>query len=151
MVNLPTHFRDANYNSVPYDGSEVQWRVSIYGICIQDDKLLLIKNRDEKYYDIPGGGIELDESLEQALARESKEEAGWELLPVRPVLTLTDYFYHFVEKKFYKSLQMFWLAQGKKIIEKPTDDETEEVLLVRLDQIDQYDIYPNVLTALKKL
>lgn len=57
MISYPTHFRDANYNDIPYDGFPVSWRVSIYGFCFQQQQqLLIVKHRAEKFWDIPGGG-----------------------------------------------------------------------------------------------
>jgi 8-oxo-dGTP diphosphatase len=148
---IPTHFRDANYQEVPYDGSPILWRVSIYGIYIKDGKLLVIKNKEEKYYDIPGGGIEMGESFEEALAREGKEEAGWLLKPVKPVWSMSDWFYHSGEKKFYRSLQQFWLAEGEQLPEGLTDPRTVESRLVPIKEAIKLPLYPNVITALAKI
>jgi len=121
MTNFPTHFRDANYGLTEYDGSPVQWRVSIYGIVIRDQKLLVIKSSEENYFDIPGGGVELGEALPDALKREGIEEAGHELRAIRPVWTESDWFYHNGENAFYRSLQIYWLAESVAELEKPTD------------------------------
>lgn len=150
MTTLPTHFRNANYELVPYDGSPVSWRVSIYGLVIENNSLLIIKNADEKYYDIPGGGVKLGETLEQALAREGLEEAGWELTPVKPIWTMSDWFYHSVEKAFYRSLQQFWTAKGQKVAE-PTDGRITEVMQAPFDQFQNYDLYPNLVEVLSKM
>lgn len=149
--NIPFHFRDANYNEVAYDGSPVQWRVSIYGVYIQDSKLLVIKNKEEPFHDIPGGGIEVGESLEQALAREGREEAGWELKPTQPVWTMIDWFYHSGEKAFYRSLQQFWLASGQPLPTGPTDPRTVESRLIPIQEALKLPLYPNVVTALEKI
>lgn len=148
MVTIPSTFRDANFNEIPYDGSPVQWRVSIYGLCIIENSLLIIKNRKEKFYDVPGGGIEMDESLETALQREGLEEAGYEITPLQPITVLSDWFYHVEQKQFYKSLQMFWLAQAKKVLDKPTEEEIDEVLLVPLSKLSKYELYPQVQAAI---
>lgn len=58
-------------------------RVRASGICIRDEKILLIhrinseleKGRDE-YYLIPGGGVESNEKVEDAVIREMKEETS---------------------------------------------------------------------------
>ena len=53
--------------------------VGSYGFIIQDDKIALIKKARGGYtglLDIPGGGIEHDESPVEALKRELVEEAG---------------------------------------------------------------------------
>jgi 8-oxo-dGTP pyrophosphatase MutT (NUDIX family) len=148
---IPTHFRDANYNEIPYDGSPISWRVSIYGISIKDGTLLVIKNKEEKYYDIPGGGIEMGESFEEALEREGEEEAGWHLSPIKPVWTMIDWFYHNGEKKFYRAIQMFWLAEGYALPSGPTDPRTVDVKLVPLKEVRNLPLYPNVMIALEKI
>ena len=45
-------------------------------IVIEDNKILLMRQiyKDEDFYNIPGGGLENNESLEQACKREIKEE-----------------------------------------------------------------------------
>ncbi|MDY0295228.1 MAG: NUDIX domain-containing protein [Acholeplasmataceae bacterium] len=48
----------------------------VRGICLKDDKILVVHPKDELIYGIPGGGIEGDESHLQALEREMHEEVG---------------------------------------------------------------------------
>lgn len=149
MAKIPSVFRNSNYEDVPYDGSPVTWRVSIYGVCIVHDAILLVNHRDEKLHDIPGGGVELDEELEQALAREGLEEAGWELKATRLLFTMSDWFYHTEEKKFYRTLQFYYLAEGKKVLDKPTDPRMIFADLVPLKDLANYRLYPNIERALK--
>ena len=57
----------------------------VYGVNIKDDNsqvLLILKGRGpyKGMYDLPGGGIEKDETMEHALIREYKEEVGCDLL-----------------------------------------------------------------------
>jgi 8-oxo-dGTP diphosphatase len=50
----------------------------IVGIIIKDDKILLMRRvkNGQKYYVFPGGSIENNETVEDALEREIKEETG---------------------------------------------------------------------------
>jgi ADP-ribose pyrophosphatase YjhB (NUDIX family) len=66
--------KDEKTYEVP--ASELAWRPSVYGIIIQDDKILLSPQFDG--YDLPGWGIELWESIENALIREIREETGYD-------------------------------------------------------------------------
>ena len=55
------------------------FHVGVYGILIKDKKILLIKKSRGAYkgmFDLPGGGIEFGEKIEDALKREFKEETG---------------------------------------------------------------------------
>lgn len=55
------------------------FHVGVYGILIKDKRILLIKKSRGAYkgmFDLPGGGIEFGEKIEDALKREFKEETG---------------------------------------------------------------------------
>ncbi|MFT5365701.1 MAG: ADP-ribose pyrophosphatase YjhB (NUDIX family) [Candidatus Latescibacterota bacterium] len=57
-------------------------RVGVYGICVTKEGLLVIDKTQGPYrkrYDLPGGGIEPNELLHDALHREVKEETGLEI------------------------------------------------------------------------
>jgi 8-oxo-dGTP diphosphatase len=45
----------------------------------QDNQVALVHAPNKNYYKLPGGGVEEDESVEQALKREVLEEAGCEI------------------------------------------------------------------------
>ena len=51
-------------------------RIRAAAILIHEDKILLNEFDNGKYYNFPGGGLEANETLKQAVAREVMEEAG---------------------------------------------------------------------------
>ncbi len=51
-------------------------RVSVNAYIVQNDKILLQRRNDNGNWNLPGGGVELNESLEIALHREVMEETG---------------------------------------------------------------------------
>ncbi len=59
-------------HSVPV--SKLSFRPSVYGILIEDNQVLLSKQWGE--YVFPGGGIDIGETIEEALQREFWEETG---------------------------------------------------------------------------
>ncbi|WP_066502529.1 NUDIX domain-containing protein [Abyssisolibacter fermentans] len=52
------------------------YRLSARAIVIKDDKVLLNKFNNGEYYNLPGGGVEVDETLRATVAREVLEESG---------------------------------------------------------------------------
>ena len=59
-----------------------QERIRAGGVCIKDGKVLLIhrinlgKENDQEYFVIPGGGVEENEDIKEAVIRELGEETG---------------------------------------------------------------------------
>lgn len=69
---------------------ELGWRPAAYAIVVLDDKILLVKERGG--YHLPGGGINLGETPENAVVREVKEETGMIIDNVRLVGSLSTFF-----------------------------------------------------------
>src|SRR4051812_37815561 len=54
-------------------------RVRVCGLCLQDNKLLMINHSgitDKDFWAPPGGGLELGQTVAETLEREFKEETG---------------------------------------------------------------------------
>ena len=51
-------------------------RVSVNAFIVQNDKILLQRRSDNGHWNLPGGGVEIGESLSSALHREIFEETG---------------------------------------------------------------------------
>lgn len=131
-------FTNANDEVVPYDGSPVSWRVSAYAIIIEDRRVLLIRSKVDRLYDVVGGGIELGETVEAALAREALEEAGAKLQVGELLGTHQDFFYHRGEGKFYQTLLIYFAASRIGELTTPTDAKIVFREWVDLDRLDEY-------------
>lgn len=60
----------------------------VYGIYLENDKMLVINKNSGPYinrFDLPGGSLEADETLSQALKREFYEETGLEIEIVKNI------------------------------------------------------------------
>ena len=70
-------------------------RPSVRSIIIKNGKVAMVHSLKYDYYKFPGGGIEKGESHEEALIRETSEEAGLSVIPC----TITEYGYvHRIQK-----------------------------------------------------
>src|SRR5579872_46132 len=72
--------------------SQLRWRPSAYGIVIKDEAVLLSPQFKDNSYDLPGGGVDLGELLEEAVIREVKEESGLEVAHPRILHTFSSFF-----------------------------------------------------------
>jgi 8-oxo-dGTP diphosphatase len=108
--NIPTHVTavdiNGNKHKVPLD--ELRWRPSAYGIVIKDDHLLVV--RQKTGYDLPGGGVEIGETSEQAVLREIKEESGIEAANPRIAATHTNYFKLPRQGTVVQSLMLYYVC-----------------------------------------
>ncbi|PWU23462.1 hypothetical protein C5B42_02815 [Candidatus Cerribacteria bacterium 'Amazon FNV 2010 28 9'] len=133
------HFINANLEPVEYDGSPITWRISAYALIIKDGKLLIGKSKFEKHYDVIGGGIELGETIEEALHREALEEGGVTIKIGKLLFAATDWFYH-RKGNFHETLQLYYEAQIVRDIESPTDPDIEQARFIPLEEIGS--VYP---------
>ena len=82
---------------IKVSADKLKFRPSVYGVLIEDSKILLSKQWDG--YDFPGGGVEIDETIEKALKREFIEETGLEVEVLEPVHIDTSFFSPPINKK----------------------------------------------------
>lgn len=133
--------QDVHGNEYQVPVSDLSWRPSVYAIVIRDGKILLTKQHGA--YHLPGGGVELGESLEEALLREVQEETGIAVANPRLVECVSGYFtttestHHQTILLFYQcsyvggDLSMDGMDEG----EKPHGEMPEWVPLDQLDGI----------------
>ena len=63
----------------PPERYNTRYNLGVGGAVVKDDKLLLVRRasrRGRGNWQIPGGFVEQDETMEQAVVREVQEEAG---------------------------------------------------------------------------
>lgn len=68
-------------------------RLNVAGVIVRDGKLLLVEFNDDSglHYNLPGGGVEIGEPIEQALRREVREECHAEISTIGRVLMIWEY------------------------------------------------------------
>lgn len=58
------------------DIDDCLYRVAIRVLVIQNDKVLLVKEKADNWWALPGGGVDHGETIESSLVREVEEELG---------------------------------------------------------------------------
>lgn len=82
--------RDVHGGECEVPVEKLRWRPSAYGIVIRDGKLLTPKHYGR--YNLPGGGLDLGETPEEAVIREVKEETGLEVANPRFLAVTSQFF-----------------------------------------------------------
>jgi 8-oxo-dGTP pyrophosphatase MutT (NUDIX family) len=89
---------DIQNNQVEIEAEKLIYRPSVYGILIENDQVLLSKQWDG--YDLPGGGMNIDETIEETLKREFFEETGLKIKPIMPIHCETSFFWPSHSEKY---------------------------------------------------
>lgn len=87
-VYVTCHDIHGNTKDIP--ASQLYFRPSVYGVLIENEKILLLKQWEG--YDFPGGGMEKHETIIDCLKREFWEETGLDVEPVGLVACETSFF-----------------------------------------------------------
>ena len=95
---------------VEIDSEELSFRPSVYGVIIENAKVLLIKYKDG-IYDIPGGGIDKGEKIKGALKREIFEEVGLKFNGEK-IIECTENFFKTRTHGYTHSVRIHYLLSG---------------------------------------
>ncbi|GAC1394627.1 MAG: NUDIX hydrolase [Ktedonobacteraceae bacterium] len=57
-------------------GSPTQFRIGVYALIFKEGEILLALRRDIEWWNLPGGGLEIGETVEEGVCREVREETG---------------------------------------------------------------------------
>lgn len=108
---------------------ENQIRIVVRAVIIRGDEILLCQPKGDNFYFLPGGGINFEEGIEDALRRELKEELGAELL----------------EPKFIGIVENMFLENGQK------KHEINIVFYASIDAVPIYSLEPHIIFEYKKI
>lgn len=74
------------------DATQLGHRRAVRGIVYdKDGNVAMIHAKNEGYYTLPGGGVELEETFEQGIIRECEEEIGCDVQIVKYIGTTFEY------------------------------------------------------------
>jgi ADP-ribose pyrophosphatase YjhB (NUDIX family) len=113
-------------------------------IIIRNGKLLLFHRQKpgRDYYSLPGGGVELEESFEEACIREVKEETGLDVLAIRLVSR-----YITLEKE--ENYYLTEVTPGEPVLggaeaKRQSPDDSYTFLWVEATQLENINLLPGV-------
>ena len=117
-------------NTRDIEPDKLQFRPSVYGLLIEEGKLLLSKQYDG--YDFAGGGVELGETMQEALIREFFEETGFEVEVGEPIHCESSFFHPAHSKKhkdeFWNCPLLYFIVRriGGELSKENCDEEEKE-------------------------
>jgi 8-oxo-dGTP pyrophosphatase MutT (NUDIX family)/L-amino acid N-acyltransferase YncA len=86
-------------------------RPAAYALILHNGRILLLRMRHTGKYHLPGGGIHPDESIEETLRREVREEAGIRIQMERFLHLEELFFYYDPSDTAYHGLHLFYLCR----------------------------------------
>ena len=150
-------------NSVDVDVNKFNFRPSVYGFILNSkNEILVCNNKSNNKMWFPGGGVELGETLEEALKREIFEETKIENIEIKEFLFFKDnFFYYQPLDEGYQAYLFFFLCKTDNIDlisnEEINDGEAKDLEWMRLEDIKKEEIqdlqdivYENLQKILKK-
>lgn len=133
---------DFEGNPHEVEASFLKKRVSAYGIYIKDEKVVLTNDAGTDRWDLPGGGIEEGESIEDGLRREFLEETGMEIDREVEFFKSTKEYYWVGKGEAWDSNRNYFIVKNIKgeLQKKINQHGTAEARWVELKDLDKYKI-----------
>ena len=111
--------------------TKYDFRETCFGICLKDNKMFMVKKNEQ--FSFVGGGIEKNETHEECLKREFIEESGYQILGIKPFVTI-DCFWLAAGKWPLESLANYYIVELGEHICEPTE-EGHIVQEVEIDRV----------------
>ncbi len=130
-------------NKVTLPKAKLILRHAVYAIIVNDGQILLIRSRHGGRYYLPGGGVEIGESIEAAVKREVKEETGIEIDVQSFVHFQEDFFYYDPLDKAYHSLLFYYICPPRTFDlladDQVADEDAEKPRWIEIDGLQAQD------------
>ena len=126
-------------------GTELVLRAA--ALIVKDNNFLAVKSSDYDVYYTVGGGIEVNESSEEAVIREVYEETGY-MLEINRLAFVQERF-HEVDERKYHEIVFFYLMQINADFDIPenrnTDQKKETLHWIPIKDLGKFNLVPKFL------
>lgn len=144
---------------ITFERNNNKFNFRVAGIAIHNNRILLHTTLKDDFWNLPGGRVEFNESTDQTIIREFKEELDIEV-QMKELLFVNEDFFEY-DGKQYHEIGFYYLIdfpQGHELAKKDEEFigiEDGGKLIFRwipLDQLNHLHVYPEILkTELLKL
>lgn len=94
---------------IKFKTEEGIFSVRVRALIIENNKLLAMHDEVSPYYYLPGGKVELNETAEEAVLREVKEELEINAEIIRPVFLAQNFYTDDLDGKRYHEVVLYYL------------------------------------------
>jgi ADP-ribose pyrophosphatase YjhB (NUDIX family) len=108
-MKMHIHTTDKEGGAHEVHVSELVWRPAAYAIIIQDGKILMSPQWGDGY-DLPGGGVDIEELMTEGLIREVKEETGLDVAIDQLIATRESFFTFRRKGKHTHTIAVYYTA-----------------------------------------
>lgn len=138
----------------------IEWRISVYGLAEKDGKVLLVKPTWVDRWDLPGGGIEIDETIKEGLTREFSEETGIKpkVIDDRPIYVTEQNFYwkacmdNRKKDRFCHSIVLIYKVQAiGESLDNFDRKEIKEISWIDVDSLNEKECQPIIWPVINEL
>lgn len=138
---------------ISFKTTEGRFNYRVAGLLVQDGKLLIMQDKGQPYYYVPGGRIKMNEKSEDAVKREIKEELGIEVNVNRMLWVNENFFKEETLQEQFHEVCFFYLLELKdeEVLERGSEFEVDENGKIHtyywksLDEINYINLYPQFL------
>jgi len=132
-------------------------RPAAYGILLNQHRILLMRMRHTGKYHLPGGGLNIGETLETTLKREVMEETGVEIDVHQLVHFKEAFFYYDPSGKAYHGLHFYYRCTPRSLAlirdDQVNDSAAGKPRWIELDTLkaEDFQLYGNLIIELSKM
>ena len=129
--------------------NDMTFNYRVASLIRKDDEILLEYNPEYNYYSFIGGRVKIGEDSKSAITREFKEEAGYEIIPIKLLGIVENYFLSKYKNSYYHELLFIYNCEfkNKEMVKEVINLEDKQNIFkwVNINDINESNFEPKVL------